>query len=1522
MVKKLLLLLTLLVSPGTGLFAAPDAVTNLSVSAGYRRVTLSWSAPYDTPSAATPAFYEVRISTYRVQITTGDWASNSTSVSYPYRVKWSTSTSAGLTETIAVTGLTNGRTYFFAVRSSTFNSADYADWSAMDTASPEPQDQPQNTAPSGTGGYLPSNISLVAVATPTFSWNPASAGTPDSAQGDSIASYTIYVNTAADFSGTGASSVFKTGITTNSYIPVTPFVENTTYYWKVIAYDLEGAQVQLFSPYQRFTVNAANSPPSGVSLGAPNSGETITALPITFTWSASSDPDPGDTISYIIHVSSLPDFAVTITSAAGSSITIDVDGSFVENATYYWYVVAHDSNTLGFQPCGVQSASTKTFCMDMTAFQDPYPFTLLSPGPGAVVYSSAPDLFWQNTTDPDPGDFISYFEVHWSSYSAELSMGTDFETQNVSTTSFVPPSALAENTTYWWLVIAHSYSGGMVWTDTRTFIVDGYNIYPSSPSIVLPAGGAVVSTPRPVFDWTDSYDSDPFCSLTYIVYYSSNDFLTVVSSAGLVPSSFTPSVNLTENSMVSWRVEAVDNRAGTTTSATSYFRVNVSTEPPGTFALVSPPAGSAQNFLKVFFDWADAIAPDPLDSVSGYEIRYSTDANFNIYTSSSGLGVSSYTSLAPLMNNSTYYWRVRAAGVSGSTWSAVTGYFYTPASFDLVSPANGSVRNFLKTGFDWSDLPDGDPADNFFATYEIRYSTNSLFNVYASSAGLRVSSYAVPSAILNNATYYWRVRASAASGDTWSDSIWNFYASTGFALVTPSAGSFHNYLKVSFDWTDIYDPDPADNLFVVYDVWYSTDILFRIYNSSAGLTVSSFTAPGALINSTTYYWKVRAAAPGSGYTWSDTVNNFYTGTGFNLLSPADRAVASNLKPLFDWADVADPDPYDSINVTYEFQVSRYPDFSLMASSASGLTVSSYVPPAGLQNYTTYYWRVRSTASGISSYSTQPYFTLYTLNYYPAAFSLISPADAVVLTTANVTFLWLGAYDTESEPVTYTFYCSSDPAFSSYYSSSNIMVPALSMDISIFAENNRYYWYVTARDPWLNRTQSASSSTFYVNLAKEPPSSFSLITPAFNYSVISGIFDWQDASDPDPGDIVRYDIWYSTGYAFTTYYTSTGLTSSNYTMSESLIGQSTYYWLVKAYGSGDPAGVYTWSLTYVFFTSPAKPKAPEALQLLLDSGGGQCQLSWQSVTYNEDNTLCINLQGYRIYRARTYDELRNSPALIASVSQSYTAYTDTDLGGFDFYYLVRAVNQFTIESADSNLVYVNPSASAGYRVFFSQDGELNVNIPDGLYSQLNSNGNASVSITRLTAEETADYYKVYEIKVFKNGVEQSSFSEPVELDFSYKNLATLDPAATDISFYNGIEWIKISPEADTSKKLLKIRTSHFTKFRMEKSAARAGFTLLNWPPRAKIVTPNNDGINDEFRVYYSNPQNKVASGKVFNLKGFTVADLKDKSAEKYLYWDAKDSAGNIVSPGIYIYQITATGSNTGNDTINGTLVIAR
>ena len=98
-----------------------------------------------------------------------------------------------------------------------------------------------------------------------------------------------------------------------------------------------------------------------------------------------------------------------------------------------------------------------------------------------------------------------------------------------------------------------------------------------------------------------------------------------------------------------------------------------------------------------------------------------------------------------------------------------------------------------------------------------------------------------------------------------------------------------------------------------------------------------------------------------------------------------------------------------------------------------------------------------------------------------------------------------------------------------------------------------------------------------------------------------------------------------------------------------------------------------------------------------------------------------------------------------------------------------------------------------------------------------------------------------------------------------------------------------------------------------------FAILGMQPD-KTFTPNGDGWNDYFEIFYTNPLNCTLEGKIYDISGTLVGEMKLKELNNSIYWDGLNFSGETVPGGVYIYQLRIRGPE--NKTINGTVVVAR
>ncbi|MBN1620975.1 MAG: gliding motility-associated C-terminal domain-containing protein [Endomicrobiales bacterium] len=892
--KKFALFFLFAIIYNTILYAAPEAVTDLAVvNAGFGHVILSWSTPYDNASSTTAAYYEIRLSTNNEINSETKWDNNSSVTTYPYRVVFTTAeVVSGERVLTTVSGLVNGGNNYFAIKSSTDN----INWSVIITTYVSPNGIPVNTNPNLTTSYnVNGNATdgfIVDSSTPTLFWNAPNAGvgpdgTNDSDYGDTISDYYIDISEDSNFS----IKYTTEGITAASWITYT-LSENTTYWWRVKARDSGGAYYTGSMIERRFIVNAVNGAPSDFSLTSPiNSFMWETSKRPNFTWQPSIDSDPGDTLTYTVFYSTDINFDVNVTTQIPNrtSSPYTPTSDLIENATYYWKVYAVDS-------LGKYTVSSSTGIVIINDDNDaPTMPTLLEPINNVVIRISTPTLVWQQSVEPDPGDYVTY-TIRYSSSDPTLNLEYS-SIGSLQTTNYIL-SSLAEDVTYWWRIVYEDHGAPINsnWTSISSFTVNAVST--STYSFSLFASSGIISNLKPLFDWSDATDPDGD-DFTYTFFCSSySSFSSYISSAGLVTSSFTPIDDLEENRIYYWKVQTIDIYSAVRNSDIWTIGIDVNPENPADFILTSPSNGSQITDFQPQFDWSDASDPDPFDIVSNYKLYYTTSSDLSA-AQEVDVTVSSYTFLVnSAYNNKTFYWWVKAiADLSGETTTQIRSFNVLnnpPRTFNLAS--SSGIVNTLAPLLDWEDSSDPE-GDSF--TYTLYYSLDSGFNTYESSKGIISSQLQLP-VLTENSTYYWYVEAidswdnTRQSNQTWSINVnADDEYPNPFDLVSPADSSKLDTLRPQFDWEDTIDPDI--NNAISYVLWYSTDSSFTFRNEVSVTGASDYTLQKSLSFSAKYYWKVFAVSSDGQQTESSSTWMFTVMDEIRPKAPAnfEAAVSSN-----------------------------------------------------------------------------------------------------------------------------------------------------------------------------------------------------------------------------------------------------------------------------------------------------------------------------------------------------------------------------------------------------------------------------------------------------------------------------------------------------------------------------------------------------------------------------------------------------------------------------------------------------
>lgn len=656
---------------------APSAITAISTSAAWRRISLTWTLPGDDGSTnALNGAYEIRLSSVAAIQSEPDWAN--VSPGYPYRVVSNASGTPGSTFSRTVTGLTDGTTYYVAIKTADerFN------WSVLSTTSP--YGVPVNRLPGAFSITTPPNNSKQSGWFPSFSWS-ASVDADVAAYGDSL-TYTVYFSTDPAF----GVSIFGQTSNTN-YITDLSAYENMRVYVKVAARDSDTVETWSDPSGYSVKISSVNSSPNAFDVTNPADASIQSITTPTLAWGETSDPDPDDSITYRVDYSRIADFS-SYDTAANITTTHYTLPPLVENATYWWRVWASDGGLL------TRSASIRTLRINAVP-EAPAAFDLALPVAGHVSSNALVTCSWQPTIDPDPADTVSY-SLTWSKLQ-DFSSSFTVTGLSLPTTTLM---SLEDNSKYFWFATAIGSDGqSRNSTQTGNFFVDLGHELPATFALLSPTSTIVTNTLTPSFVWAEAIDPDPEDEVRYVIDISpSPDFSglgTMASSTGR-DRYFIPLVNLIDQSTYYWRVRATGyqyqsngiplqvDSGFTTSSSIGVFVLSMTNSPPLSFALASPAAGSEVKSKQPAFAWRESVDPDFGSSVS-YSITLSTTADLStIYEFATGIAALNYTPARKLLENRTYYWKVKATdNKQAETMSEQVFTFVVPVLNTPQAPA-------------------------------------------------------------------------------------------------------------------------------------------------------------------------------------------------------------------------------------------------------------------------------------------------------------------------------------------------------------------------------------------------------------------------------------------------------------------------------------------------------------------------------------------------------------------------------------------------------------------------------------------------------------------------------------------------------------------------------------------------------------------------------------------------------------------------------------------------------------------
>lgn len=486
----------------------------------------------------------------------------------------------------------------------------------------------------------------------------------------------------------------------------------------------------------------------------------------------------------------------------------------------------------------------------------------------------------------------------------------------------------------------------------------------------------------------------------------------------------------------------------------------------------------------------------------------STARNYYIYRSSSYYG--NYTYLAStnstnytdsgLASNTTYYYKIAALNSAGSSnYSPIASastitYPGTPSAL-TATPLSGS-----KIYLSWN-------SSSSAANYHI-YRATSYYGSYSFLASTD-NTYFTDTSLVNNTTYYYKIRAVNSLGTSDYSSIASAKTSNNYpSTPTGLSASASSTSQITLSWNSA---SYASSYYI-----YRSTSASGTYSSVSSTASTTFTDT-SLSSGTTYYYKIRANNS-LGYSDYTSYVSATTPTGTIPAVPAGLTAtpveeAAQIK--LNWTAVSGATSY-----TVARAVTPGGPYGFTASAADNIFTDT-----GLSPNTSYFYKVLATnAAGSSVYSSE----VQTLTV-PAM-----PAVTVSVSGTTITLNWLSVVGAEK----YNIFESS-PTDSSYTYLANVDKSMLTMTRSGL-EGTSYYYKVQA----VNSHNKNGIFSVPVSATTIPVKPVNLTATASGANQIT--LTWDDAAGAATYTILRDDglggsyAEVATGLADNTPYVDTGL----------------------------------------------------------------------------------------------------------------------------------------------------------------------------------------------------------------------------------------------------------------------------------------------------------------------------------------------------------------------------------------------
>ena len=363
----------------------------------------------------------------------------------------------------------------------------------------------------------------------------------------------------------------------------------------------------------------------------------------------------------------------------------------------------------------------------------------------------------------------------------------------------------------------------------------------------------------------------------------------------------------------------------------------------------------------------------------------------------------------------------------------------------------------------------------------------------------------------------------------------------------------------------------------------------------------------------------------SGYLWSVPVEFSFR---MNSLPTAPQVLRPEFDELTDvkqpWFVAAVSQDREQDALTYSVEVFDWADPVSPVQQIEGVKCKAdevrWKPPAPLTENSSYQFRVRA----VDPFEQGPWSDFRTFHVNskqepPGEFAPQYPIDQKVIYQLNPTLTWETSRDPDPlSSVTYIAEISKQPGFGTSQRYDGISTTQFRLPDSL-DNRSEYCWRITAVDNTGLQTVTSTAGRFYVDTT---PSTPSIVTPANGEERLpNAVLSWQASTDPNPDDIITYEIEvYDSQDLKTCMARLDGWSSINLYVNrlhgwDSLVDNKVYYWRVRAWDNHRADSYFSSPGSFFFnrYNDPPNPVPAVTSPENIVTGTSEIHFGWQEAS---------------------------------------------------------------------------------------------------------------------------------------------------------------------------------------------------------------------------------------------------------------------------------------------------------------------